>query len=381
MENFNELLDKEVIDVLAKKNIIKPTPVQEKILPIINNGGDKVVVAKTGSGKTLSYLIPLITSLDLSIKTPQVVILTPTHELASQVYNEAKFLNKELNLGVEPALIIGGSNINKQLIKLKEKPRIIIGSAGRILELNKMKKLKMHTVTTIVLDEGDRLLDKVNLKITEAVIKTTLKERKLLYFSASIDNLTIDTLNNVMNNPEIIKIDNEMTIPSNINHYYFVCEHRDKIDQIRKIVNGLNLTKVMVFINNPVTIETIVAKLNYNKLKSVGLHGANKKTERKIALQQFKDGYVNILVTSDLTCRGLDIPMVECVINFDIPESTSFYQHRSGRCGRADNEGICLSIATIGEVKFINKFKKFFNINIPKKKMSYGKMVDDSNND
>lgn len=383
MNTFDELLDESFSKVLKNNDITVPTEVQKEVIPRIKNTDDDlIVVAKTGSGKTLAYLCPILTQIDKNIKTPQVAILAPTHELASQIFSVCKDLNKNLNLNANPVLLIGGANINKQVLKLKDKPKIIIGSTGRFLELIKLKKLKMHTIKTIVLDEGDRLVDKNNIIDTKNIIKTTLKEqRRILYFSASIDDETNSILLDVMKNPVNIEVDNTNTIPKNIEHFYFECEKRDKIDLVRKIVNGLDFKKTMVFVNNPVTINTVTDKLSHHKLKVSSIHGDNKKLERKQSLEKFKNGNCNILVTSDLSCRGIDIQNVECVINFDIPEDNKFYQHRAGRSGRASSNGICISIATKGELTKLNKIAKNFNINLKKKCMKYGKMenVKDNN--
>ncbi len=376
MENFEQLLNESFNKALEKDGIRIPTDVQSNVIPKIKNEeNDLIVVAKTGSGKTLAYVCPILLQLDKDIKTPQVVILAPTHELASQIYSVCKNLDKHLGLDANPVLLIGGANINKQVLKLKEKPKIIIGSVGRLLELIQAKKIKMHTVKTIVLDEGDRLVDDKNIKATNDLIKTTLRDqRRMLYFSASIDDDTKTRLDEIMKTPLLVEVDNTFTIPENIQHFYFECEKRDKIDMIRKIVNGLELKRTMVFVNNPVTINTITDKLKHHKLKVAGVHGESKKLERKQALDRFKQGAINILVTSDLSCRGIDIPLVECVINIDIPEDNKFYQHRAGRSGRAENDGMCISIATKGEIPKLNKIAKNFNIKLNKKVMKYGKM-------
>ncbi len=376
MNTFDELLNEKFSSVLKNMEIVTPTDVQKEVMPkILNESDDLIVLAKTGSGKTLSYLCPLLMQIDKTIKTPQIVVLAPTHELASQIYSVCKALDKELGLDTNPTLLIGGANINKQILKLKDKPKIIIGSAGRLLELIKEKKLKMHTVRTIVLDEGDRLLDPKNIKTTNDLIKTTLRDqRRILYFSASIDEATKTVAKEVMKSPVEVEVNNTNTIPDNIEHFYFECEKRDKIDMVRKIVNGLELKRTMVFVNNPVTINTISDKLSYHKLKVVSVHGENKKLERKQALDKFKAGTATIMVTSDLSCRGIDVQNVDCVINFDIPEENRFYQHRAGRSGRAGNSGMCISIATKGEIPHLNKIAKNFNIFLHKKVMKYGKM-------
>ncbi|MFV0502841.1 MAG: DEAD/DEAH box helicase [Lachnospirales bacterium] len=353
-------------EVLEKAAITSMTDVQKIAIPKIKAGNDLIVVSETGSGKTLTYLLPLMESVDKEIKTPQILILAPTHELSSQIHRVVKMFRSD------SMLLVGGMNLKKQIDSLKERPKIIIGSNGRILELIRLKKLKMHTIKTIVLDEGDRLLDDDNIEDTKKVIKTTLKERQILYFSASINKDTENELKLIMKSPETIKL--EMTLPSKIEHFYIECKRRDKVDALRKIIYGMNIPKTIIFVNNPVIINDIVNKLNYHKLNTLGLFGSKNVGKRNSTIIKFKEQNIPILVTSDLTSRGLDIDNVELVINYDVPDPT-FYQHRCGRTGRIGKSGICISLASATEIKFLENIKETYSINIERKKMAYGKLV------
>ena len=191
MENFIDLgLDLELVKALEIQGITVPSKVQSMTIPCFMEKKDLIVQSETGSGKTLAYILPIFQMIDVELRSTQFIILTPTHELAVQIYKQAEFLSENIQKPVKSALIIGGANIQRQIDRLKEKPQIVIGSTGRILDLIKKRKIYAHTVKAIVLDEGDRMIDDLNIDDVKAVIKTTLKERQIAVFSASITEKT-----------------------------------------------------------------------------------------------------------------------------------------------------------------------------------------------
>ena len=187
-----------LIEGLAKQQITTPTPIQEQAIPLILNHQDLIAQSHTGSGKTLAFLLPLFQKIDVTKREMQVLILAPTHELVMQIDAQVKLLAANSGEPVTSTTIIGGANIDKQIKKLKEKPHFIIGSAGRILELIKKKKITAHTIKTIILDEADSLLDNTNTKTIQDIIKTTLRDRQLCLFSASISSQTEELANTFM---------------------------------------------------------------------------------------------------------------------------------------------------------------------------------------
>jgi superfamily II DNA/RNA helicase len=286
-------------------------------------------------------------------------------------------LTKNSKLPLRTAVIIGSANITRQLEKLKEKPHIIVGSAGRILELIAKKKLSGHTVKTIVVDEADRMIDDKNIDSVKAVIKTTLKDRQILMFSATMSDKAKQIAKDIMNEPEIVEAKSKELLPDTITNIYFVCERRDKIDVLRKIIRSEKPERVIVFINDPNAIETTIEKLEYHKLKASGIYGLADKLERKKAMDDFRSGRTPILVSSDLSSRGLDIEGVTHVISLDIPEEPGFYLHRAGRTGRAGKSGYSISIVTEAEEQWLKKYEKQFDIKIEKREMSRGKIEEE----
>ncbi len=377
MENLFESLGitQELIKGLKKNNITVPTKIQEKIIPLALQNKDIIGQSETGTGKTLAYLLPVFQKIDTSKKEMQTLILTPTHELAMQVFKEIELLTKNSELTITSAPIIGDINIARQIEKLKNKPHIIVGSAGRVLELIKKKKITAHTIKTIVIDEADRLLDKNNLESIKAVIKTTLKERQIMIFSATILPSTISIAQEFMKEPEKIQVENTEVINANIIHNYVVCEQRDKISFIRKLVSALNPEKAIIFINKSDEIEITTNKLQYHNLKVEGIHGTNVKEDRKKALEDFRKGKIQLLVASDIAARGLDIKGITHIFNLDIPEDPKNYLHRVGRTGRAGEKGMAVSIVTIKELELIKKYEKALNIEFNQKDLYKGNLL------
>lgn len=377
-DNFKSLnIDENIINALRLQGIKEPTPIQSKAIPVCLENKDVVAESETGSGKTLAYVLPIFKKVEASKRENQVIILTPTHELAVQVHKVIDKLSKDSNMGITSMTIIGNVNIKRQVEKLKEKPHIIIGSSGRILELIKMKKIAAHTVKTIIIDECDKLLDENNEKMTKAVIKTTLRERQVLCFSATVTDEVLKFSKENMKEPVVLKEEQKPIANKNIEHMYFVCERRDKILMIRKLIASLKPKKAIVFINNSNGINVIADKLRYHGIKAEGISGENFKAERKKSMDAFIQGKSNVLVSSDLTSRGLDIRGVTHIINLDIPENEMDYIHRAGRCGRGQNSGVCASIITENEKPMITKIKNKFSIDIDLKELYFGNVVNE----
>ena len=276
---------------------------------------DIIGESETGTGKTLAYLLPIFQKIDVTSKDIQAIILAPTHELAMQIHKQIELLSANSGSNVKSTSIIGNVNIKRQLESLKEKPHIVVGSAGRILELITMKKLKSHFVKTIVIDEGDRMIDEDNIEGVKAIIKTTLRDRQIMIFSATISLKVVEIAKTLMKDPEVIKVGDKSVVNPNIEHMYFVVEQRDKLTLLRKLISATNPEKAIIFINKSDEVEITTSKLSYHGLKVEGIHGSSEKENRKKALEDFNEGKIQLLVASDLAARGLDIAGVTHIFN------------------------------------------------------------------
>ncbi len=374
--NFKQLqISENIISALTKQSITTPTEIQSNTIPLLIDNQDVIAQAITGSGKTLSYVLPSFEKIDTSSKELHTLILAPTHELVIQINNVIKNLSKASNSEIRSTIILGDVNIRRQLESLKSKPHIIIGTSGRVLELIKLRKIKAHQIKTIILDEGDKLLSDNYIDTTKQIIKTTLKQRQICIFSASLSDKIIERAESIMNNPTLVQL-NKNTINPNITHYCILSEQRDKIDNLRKSIHALKPKKAIVFINKNELVQEVEMKLNYHKINCVSIFGNIKKSERKAALDSFKFGKSNILISSDLSARGLDLEDITHIFNLDIPEDIKEYVHRAGRTARANKKGVSLSIITEHEIPTLMKIENLYNIEFDVKAISYGKLVE-----
>jgi superfamily II DNA/RNA helicase len=361
---------------LQKENITIPTEVQRSVIPEALKNRDLVVQSETGTGKTLAYLLPLFTKIDTSKREMQAIILAPTHELAMQILRQIERLAMNSEIKASSMVAIGNVNITRQIEKLREKPHIIVGSPGRVLELIKKRKISAHTVKTIIIDEADRLTDEFNIITLKEIIKSTLKERQLMMFSATITKLTEARAKEIMKEPLFIREKGVATIPSLIEHIYFLTEERDKMEVLWKVIGILKPGKAIVFIGDREETDVCVNRLAYHGLKVGGIHGHIEKMDRKRAMEDFRSGKIQLLVASDIAARGLDIDGVTYIFNLNIPEHSKDYLHRVGRTGRKGNQGLAVSIVTERELQFIHEYEKDLKIRIKAKDMYRGSIVE-----
>lgn len=371
-------LKDELIEALKKENIENPTKVQEKALPSILSGADCIIQSETGSGKTLAYLLPLYQQLLPLQKGMKILVLVPTHELAMQVHRQVGRLSKNSGNEIKSAVIVGDVNIKRQIEALKEKPQIVIGTVGRILELIKKRKISAHTIETIVIDEADKLLDKNNSESTKAVVKCCMRDTRILLVSASIKDKMKEETKVWGKDFKFLKTSQKLEIPSNIQHMYFVAERRDKVDMLRKLASSMQPKKAMVFINKLSQIEEATKKLQYHHYNAECIHGSNMKEDRKKVIQDFANGELQFLIATDIAARGLHFDNVDVVLHLSIPEDPMDYLHRAGRTGRNGEKGINVLIVTKEELKRVNSYQKAFGVQIMPKKLFQGKIVRES---
>nr|WP_259548062.1 DEAD/DEAH box helicase [Heyndrickxia oleronia] len=351
----------------------QPTAIQKETAEIIMEGKDVIASSPTGTGKTLAYVLPLLEKLNTDNKNIQTIILAPSRELVMQILQEIQ--NWASGSGILAASFIGGANVKRQLEKLKKKPHIIVGTPGRIFELIKQKKIKMHEVKTIVFDEGDQLLTSENMQTITGIIKATLSERQLLLFSATLQEQTIHSAQMLMKEPEIINIKTSEN-KAKVEHIYFVCEERDKMEILAKL-NRVESMQALVFFNDIGKLNVIAEKMKYKGHLVGELHSELKKEARAKAISQLQSGEYSLLFTTEVAARGLDIANLPYVIHFDLPDNTSQYTHRSGRTGRLGQEsGTVISIVTLREERTLKQFCRELEVPVNQKYLYAGNIVD-----
>ena len=376
--NFCELSILPALEnALAKENITTPTLIQERGIPAIMNGSDVFISSETGSGKTLAYLLPLISTLDLSSKQLQVIIVTPTYELCSQIQDQLIKLNQNSGLGIRSQLIIGSASSKRQLEKLKKKPHIIVGSTGRIIELIKMRKLKVHAVNSMVIDEADKMLFGEEIDVIKDILRAMLKERQLIYVSATNQpesNETIAALS-----PALVAVHTKSNkIVKNIEHICFTAHENDKPKLLCKIINACDPQRAIVFTHRNETAGRIASKLAEHKMAVGELHGECDKQTRVNTINRFRSGKIKILVASDMAARGLDVKGITHIFNVDAPGKSKDYLHRAGRTGRAGAHGYCISLMSGEEQKIVRRYERELKIVIKQATIAEGRITLDT---
>ncbi|MBM7650691.1 DEAD/DEAH box helicase [Neobacillus cucumis] len=356
-----------------KSGFQAPTSIQESAIPLILEGRDVVAESPTGTGKTLAYLLPLLHKIDSKTPSLQAVVLASSQELVMQVFQE--FQKWSEGSGIRGTSIIGGANLKRQLEKLKKRPHIIFATPGRLLELIKQKKVKMHEIKMVVLDEGDQLLIPEHLQTVQQIIKSTMGDRQVVLFSATMKQATEKLAKEMTKDPEVIRIEKDEAASSGeVEHIYFLCEQRDKIKLLEKIAR-LENSKSLAFINDIGEIQVFKEKLLFKDLSIGILHSDMKKLERQAALKDFRDGKMKMLIATDIAARGLDIQGVSHVVQIDFPKDISQYVHRAGRTGRMGADGTVISLVTEREERELKRFCRELQIPLHKRIFYQGKMV------
>ncbi|MFV0528686.1 MAG: DEAD/DEAH box helicase [Lachnospiraceae bacterium] len=367
--SFNALgMDAPLVAGLQKEHRIHPTDVQEKSIPLIMAGQSIAVQSETGSGKTLAYLLPLFMKLKPYQRGTVQLILVPTHELAMQVHRQIRSLAEHAGVSVHSTPIVGNVNIRRQIDYLKEKPQIVVGTPGRILELIKKRKIPAHALQTLVLDEVDKLLDADNLDTVQAVIKCCMRDIQLLMYSASIPKSAEQTILTIRSELQILRLSSKAEMPKNLKHYYILADSRRKTETLRRLLSTVKKKKAIAFINKTFEIEETLQKLQYHHHPCAALYGGASKQDRQKTIAGYKRGDFSLLLASDIAARGLHFENVSTIFHVSIPEEPLIYLHRAGRAGRRQKWGVNIAIVTPKELSLLKQYEKALGIHFEEMK-------------
>ncbi|PDH17701.1 MAG: ATP-dependent RNA helicase [Pelagibacterales bacterium MED-G44] len=359
--NFNELpIENKLKNSIRFANFITPTPIQSKSIPIGLLGKDILGTAQTGTGKTLAFTIPMINKLILD-KNAMALIVCPTRELATQVMQTVLKLNVR-EIGIGNALLIGGESMQKQLKKLKRRARIIVGTPGRINDHLKRQSLNLSKVSYLVLDETDRMLDMGFTPQIETILKFIPKQHQTLLFSATLPNNILRISEKYLNDPERIAIGSLSTPIEKIKQETFqITQDKKYHELINQLVerNG----SILVFVKTKRGADKIVKRLKYDGHSADAIHGNLRQSKRDRVINNFRNGKSRILIATDVAARGLDIPLIKHVINYDLPQVAEDYIHRIGRTGRAGKEGSSLTFITPNDRSMWSSISKLIDPN------------------
>ena len=367
--NIFGALSQNILSRLEQLQITEPTKVQEKIIPLIAQGKSVVFESETGTGKTYAYLLPLIDRLekDTDTTTLRILICAPTFELASQINAAAKKITDR-----KTALLIGGAPLKRQIETLKEKPQIVIGTAARLVELIRLKKLKVNELYALVLDECDRLLKKESFEDTDNLRNCVGKKCQVIGCSATVNK----SARIFFADSENVIMPQEFILSKNITHWAIYAENQEKIDFLRKFLAAEAPGKALVFTSRSDQVENIYKKLTYKHVECAALYAKADKQMRKAAIDKFRSGKCKVLITSDLGARGLDIPDITHIIQMDVPEDDDFFIHRSGRTARAGKRGINVVIGDEVEMRRYAALEKKFGLTVYPKQIRNGKVTE-----
>lgn len=329
------LIEDQIKKNISDKGYITPTPIQDQVIPLLLEGKDVIATANTGTGKTAAFLIPLINNV-LIKKISRVLIITPTRELAAQIQSEFEMF--ALKTHFKSVLCIGGLNIMPQMRELKYDPEFVIGTPGRLIDLEQSRNIDFKKFDAIVLDEVDTMLDMGFLKDIKYIIQKLPQKRQSLFFSATIPPTLKEVMTGFLRNPISISVKTRQSA-ENVNQEVIKVGPTNKIDVLHDLLIKPEFKKVIVFMRTKRAADKLARMLTERGFKVVAIHGDKSQAQRSRALELFKNNKVRILLATDVVARGIDIDDVSHVINYDLPQTYEDYIHRIGRTGRADKIG------------------------------------------
>jgi superfamily II DNA/RNA helicase len=373
---FAELgLAPDLVAALAAQQITEPTAIQAAALPVLLAGRDAYVSAPTGTGKTLAYLLPVFTRIAADEAATQAVILAPTHELAIQIQRQCGELAVNSGRAIRSVLLVGGTSIDRQLEKLKKKPHIAIGTLGRIDDLLAAGKLKPRALRSLVIDEADRIWVPENVEALRALVAAAPTGRQVILASATPPSDAGSAFASIAPDLVVVRAGAE-PVNENIDHAYLVCEQRDKVATLRKLLHALRPERAMVFVNQSGSAEDVAARLAHHGVPAVALDAAGDKFRRKQAMDDFRSGRVPVMIASDVGARGLDIAGVTHVINLDAPGQAMAYLHRVGRSARGASSGQAVTLVTEAELRLIRRYEGELGILVRAMRLREGRMIE-----
>jgi ATP-dependent RNA helicase RhlE len=350
MESFSRLgLAEPLAAALASFGFETPTPVQLEAIPAILDRRDAIIESETGTGKTFAYLAPafqLVSVLERKgVGEPGVIIASPTQELAVQIGRESERLAKAAGLDLKTVVLLGGTAIDRQIVKLKSKPEIIVGTLGRLADLVALGKIRTTSLKVLVLDEADRLFANETEELARALLKSAGNSCTRVLVSATIPERIRREMRPLLREPLEICPVGETVMSGSIEHWCFYCDGRKRLDFARRFEAAMHPERCLMFLSMATRVEKAAQALAALGLPVGAIHAGMEKEERHVALERFSNGEIRYLLTSDLGARGLDIPGITHILSLDLPEEPTVYTHRAGRTGRAGATGVSIVLA------------------------------------
>lgn len=368
--SFKDLqLNKPLLRAIAEAGYDNPTLVQEKTIPLVLNKQDVICSAQTGTGKTAAFALPILQLLfdrqDAPKKSKKIraLIVSPTRELAIQINENFKNYGKTTNL--KSTVIFGGTSIEPQKDVLKKGVDILIATPGRLLDLHKQDLVNLDYVETLVLDEADLMLDMGFIDDVKKIERLCPEEKQTLLFSATIPYKVEQLANTILKEPQRIEVTPTSSAAKNVSQVLYYVPKRNKIELCLHLLRNTIKGNILIFRRTKYGVDKLEQTLINNGYKADTIHGDKAQNLRQDALNKFKNGYVNILIATDVAARGIDISELDNVVNFDMPNVPETYVHRIGRTGRAGETGKSYSLCSADEKVYIKTIQQLINVQIP----------------
>jgi len=336
----------------------EPTPIQSLAIPLLRDGRDVIGQAHTGTGKTAAYGIPIVERVDPAGKTPRALVLCPTRELAIQVSEELRKLAR-YRRGLIILPVYGGQPIERQLHALKAGVQVVIATPGRLLDHIDRRSITLSDVGTVVLDEADEMLDMGFRDDIEAILKKTPSGRQTVLFSATMSKEILDLASRYQHDPRTVQVMHDKLSVPKIEQSYFEVRESGKIDVLSKLLDLYDPQLTLIFANTKRRVDEIVSQLQARGYLAEGLHGDMNQSQRERVMGKFREGRIDILIATDVAARGIDVPAVDLVVNFDVPQDPEYYIHRIGRTGRAGKEGRSFTFVSGKEMWKLRDIQRF----------------------
>jgi len=347
---------------LSDLQISEPTDIQKKVIPVfLNNKQDLVALAKTGTGKTIAFGLPLLQLIDAEKNFIQALVLVPTRELGQQIYNNLMlFASNTPEISI--AVICGGIPIKPQIDRLKSTTHIIVATPGRLTDLVKRDAVDIKNISYFILDEADEMVSALKEGL-DSIIKVIPKKRRTLLFTATMSGAINQLINNYMSNNVInIEVDMSTLGHQGIDHQYVIVDPIEKLEVLLHFLNSKEGQRGIIFCKTKAAVNKLAKNLAINKFSSGAIHGSLTQGIRDRIMGQFREGYLDILIATDLAARGIDVKEITYVVNYHLPDTYEAYVHRSGRSARAGAKGLSLTILQKEEINDISDFEKELGI-------------------
>jgi len=360
--NFEDLnLSKELLRAIEDEGFKSPSEIQEKAIPTLLNGKvDFVGQAQTGTGKTAAFVLPLLSQINFKSNEVQALILAPTRELANQVHEEIRKFGKYLD--VRTLTVYGGTSYDKQINGLrKNRPQIVVGTTGRIMDLMKRGVLRLQNTKQLILDEADEMLNMGFLEDVQEILKALPEDRNIWMFSATMPKPIINLVNKEFKDPEILKIEKKTLSNADIEQKYFLIRPKHQMEALCRLLDFETDMYGIVFCKTKREVSEIGSELLTRGYKVDVLHGDLNQSQRDAAMKKFKSGYLSLLICTDVAARGIDVNNLTHVINFGFPQDMESYVHRIGRTGRAGTKGKAYTLIDPfqkGKLRYLERFVK-----------------------